>query len=944
MKQQLRPDAFPVLPLTHGIARRFTLVCVCVFLAMLIFPALLSAQQLSRVKIYIPHNKISKLRDAGIEFDHGYYDFAENSFTNSFEAADVPKIARLGLRYEVLAKDEAADFLAHNSVADFYKNDNSPVTLSGGRVNSQANCQSYTTFVNTPVGFTSGSRAGFYTWPEMQARMDSMVNNYPGLVTKTQIGTTFLGNPMYVIKISDNAAYDDPTEPEVLFTGLHHAREGMSGMNLIFFMQYLLENYSSNAQVKELVDNRQLYFVPIVNVDGYNYNTTAANWNAGSFLRRKNMRNTGGTPAADGSGGYGVDLNRNYAKYFNYNTTGSSGTITSDAYRGPSAFSEPETQAMRAFVNGRRFNLAVNYHCYGNWWIRPNGPAAVATALPQADLDVYTGMANLFTKYNGFVFGNASQTVYEVNGYSDDWFFSDDLTLRKRVFAFSPEIGSSAESFSGSSGFWAQTANIIPIAKKMLFSNFQIAYTGGGYAELQDTSDVVVKTTTGNFGYTVTRKGLVDTPVTVTMIPLENIQTAGSPVTISSIPVFLGTSSGKIAYTLPSGIAAGSRIRYVWKTDVGGISLTDTIVKFYNPSQVFADDMETTGNFAAKWTTSGTGTWGYTTTQAFQGTRALNQSPGANYAANSDQSVTLKTALDLSSSNAAYLSFMLRYDAENQQDRMQLEVSTTGTSGSFAPICGQNTIKENYNSLGNNPAYTGHADGWMRELIDLSSYTGNNNVAFRFRFLSGPSSSEVTSPVLATGFFVDNLKVVKTNLSLLPVQWLEFNAQRSGDASVISWKAEADNKFLQYQLQRSADGITFQTVAVLSQYAGTSYIDETPFRGINYYRVKAVDVNGVYSFSKTAAVNFPVTATAISYYPNPVRDLVNVVVPQSAAETLSFQVSSLTGQVLYTEKKQMTEGSNRVQINLAGLSNGMYVLKIMDKENLVKSVFKIVKK
>ncbi len=908
----------------------------------------LSAQKLSQVKIFIPHTKISKLRLAGIEFDHGYYNFKEQSFTNSFLSTDIPKIAAMGLKYQVLVADEAADFLANNRVADFYKNDNQPVTVSSNRLNFQApGNQSYQTYVNTPVGFISGSCAGFYTWAEMQARMDSMVHKFPTLCSKTSIGNTTGGLPMYVLKISDNVATDETKEPEILFTGLHHAREGMSGMNLIFFMQYLLENYATNPQVKEIVDSRQLYFIPVTNVDGYNYNTTSANWTAGKFLHRKNLKANGGTQNSDGSGGPGVDLNRNYSKYFGKNNTGSSNTTSSDAYRGTAAFSEAETQNMRAFVNGRRFNMAVNYHCYGNWWIRPNGPADPTTALAPADRDVYRQMANLFTKYNGFVYGNANETVYEVNGYSDDWLFSDDLTLRKRVFAFSPEIGELSEGLTtphDSQGFWAQTANIIPLAKKLLFANFQIAYTGGGYAELQDTTDTEIKNNSGNVaGFTVTRKGLVDTPITVTLIPLENITAVGAPVTINSIPNFLGTSSNTISYTLPATLAPGSKIRYVWKMDIAGITRIDTVVKFYKPPVAFSDNMETAANFSYNWTTSAT-PFAYTTTKAYQGSNSLSQSTTGTYAANANQTVTSKNAINLSAATAAYLSFWLRYDAENQQDKLQLEVSTTGPAGTFTPIAGQNTITESYNNLGGVPAYTGHADGWMREVVNLSSYAGSSNFAFRFHFISNAdNSTEVSTEITDDGFYIDNVKLMTSNLALLPITWLDFSAQKLSSDVVVSWQTAVEGAFDHYEVQRSANGIDFGTLASIDKNAAATYTDQTPLQGVSYYRMKAVDADGKYSYSKTVIVTFDNSKNSFTYYPNPVTDVLNVVFNNTQTERLSFEFTSITGQVIFTQMQNATEGSNRVQLDVRNLNNGLYVLKIKDSNNNTRSVMKIMK-
>ncbi len=935
----LMPTAFAYNVVTKSFQR--SLRAAALFLFIFITASSLQAQHLSQVKVFIPHDKVAVLREAGIDFDHGYYDFTEHSFTNSFINTDIPKIAKLGFRYTVLVENEAANYLATNKPEDFYKND--VHAAPGARVNFQAVCQSFVSSVNTPAGFISGSCGGFYNWTEMQARMDSMVHNYPAICSKTSIGTTYNGLPIYMIKISDNVATDETTEPEVLYTGLHHAREGMSGMNLIFFMQYLLENYASNSQIKEIIDSRQLYFVPVVNVDGYNFNTTAANWSAGKNLHRKNLNPTnGGTMSADGSGGYGVDLNRNFPKYWGYNAAGSSTTVTNDAYRGPSALSEPETNVMRNFINGRRFNLAINYHCYGNWWIRPNGPVDVTTNLSAADISVYTAMANLFTKYNGFVFGNASQTVYEVNGYSDDWLFSDDLGIRKRVFAFSPEIGSSAEGTSASGGFWALTANIIPIAKKMLFSNLQIAYTAGGYGELQDNSDIAVTSTTGSFGYTVTRKGLVDTPITVTLIPLQNIATAGSPVTITSIPTFLGTSSNTISYTLSSGIATGAMIKFVWKMDIAGITRTDTVIKYYNPTTVFSDDMETAANFATKWTTAGTSNWSYASSKAYAGTKSLSQSGGSNYAVNSNETITTKTAMDLSSSNSAYLSFWMRYDAENQQDRLQMLISTNGVGGTFSPICGGNTITETYNALGGIPSYTGHADGWSHEIIDLTSYTNNNNVALRFQFISGPSSSEVTSPVLADGFFLDNIKVVKSTLVLLPVTWVDVSARKSGTAAIISWETSSDNKFDHYEIQRSSNGEDFTSIGTAAR-TGSSYVDNSPLKGDDYYRLKAVDIDGSFSYSKTMQLSFNDLTSTITYYPNPVKDVLNVVLNSTQQEPVVVEVSSLSGQTVYAKTHYLAAGSNHITIGIKNLSNQVYILKIKDSNNNVKSITKILK-
>ena len=115
---------------------------------------------------------------------------------------------------------------------------------------------------------------GYLTYSEMLSELDDMAQQYPNLITvKTPIHNflTHENRPIYHVKISDNPNSNE-SEANVLYTAIHHAREPMSLMENIFFMWYLLENYNTNLEVKYLVDNNQMFFVPCINPDGYIYN------------------------------------------------------------------------------------------------------------------------------------------------------------------------------------------------------------------------------------------------------------------------------------------------------------------------------------------------------------------------------------------------------------------------------------------------------------------------------------------------------------------------------------------------------------------------------------------------------------------------------------------------------------------------------------------------
>ena len=120
------------------------------------------------------------------------------------------------------------------------------------------------------LGFGVGSMGGHYTYAEALRQLDTMKLQYPNLITtRDSIGRSQEGRGMWIVKISDNPNINEPGEPEVLYTGLHHAREPMGLMSCLYYMWWLLENYGTNPQATYLVNNRQMWFLPVVNPDGY---------------------------------------------------------------------------------------------------------------------------------------------------------------------------------------------------------------------------------------------------------------------------------------------------------------------------------------------------------------------------------------------------------------------------------------------------------------------------------------------------------------------------------------------------------------------------------------------------------------------------------------------------------------------------------------------------
>jgi hypothetical protein len=178
--------------------------------------------------------------------------------------------------------------------------------------------------------------------------LSECVKNYPNLITVQSIGKSYEGRDILLATLSLNVAYAD-MKPALLFTGTVHAREWIGNELGIEFIQFLLKNYNNNPEVRKTLTYNTLYLVPCLNPDGFEYSRLHF-----SFWR-KNRRD-------NGDGTFGVDLNRNFPIGYRKSTN-----TSSNVYGGTEPFSEPETRAIRDFIEAREnITIALDYHSQGN--------------------------------------------------------------------------------------------------------------------------------------------------------------------------------------------------------------------------------------------------------------------------------------------------------------------------------------------------------------------------------------------------------------------------------------------------------------------------------------------------------------------------------------------------------------------------------------------------
>lgn len=584
-------------------------------------------------------------------------------------------------------------------------------------------------------GFHLGSMGGYLTLTEVIAELDSMHARYPQIIGKRDsIGRSFEGRTLWGVRISGNAGAGG-NRPCALFTALHHAREPEGMMTLIYFMWYVLEQYGVNQTITALLDSRELYIVPVVNPDGYAYNS--ATLPAGGGLWRKNRR-------MNGDGSMGVDLNRNYGFQWGYDDAGSSPTPGDITYRGAGAFSEPETQALRDLCQKKKPACALNYHTYGNDLIHPWGYSDRSTP----DSLLYRRLTELMTVQNAFVTGTGGFTLgYTTNGDSDDWMYGD-TALKPRIIALTAEVGGVDD------GFWPLASRILPLADLNLEANIVLAQCAGQHLGI-DVRDVtpIVSGEDMRVDFRLVNLGLGAQSSTATLQFASEWVDVVSPAL--SVVALGETTAATVLLRRRAGVPDGTRavVRVVCEY-AGGRSTDSLYFRLGTPAVLFVDSADRTNGLWDARSVGSLTTWGFTSRAMFAGAGSYADSPWGQYPKNYTSTYTLRQMLPLFGF-AADLRFVARWDIEPEYDFCLVEASPDSGQTWFS-LPGRFTRRASGaiggKQMGDAWGYDRNRTAWVEECIDLAPVLGTRAM-LRFRF-------ESDAYVQYDGFYADNLRIL----------------------------------------------------------------------------------------------------------------------------------------------------------------------------------------
>ncbi len=551
----------------------------------------------------------------------------------------------------------------------------------------------------------------YYTYNEAMNEIQNFYNNYPSLVSQPFIvSLTWENRQIKGIKISSN----NNQKPVVWFNSAIHAREPGGVSALLGFANYLLKNYNKNLEIKYLLDNRDIYIIPVTNPDGYVFNET---YSSGMWRKNKRDNNNNGTFETTYDG---VDLNRNFGYMWGC-CNGSSPNPSDETYRGPSPFSEPESQAYRNFFNQIKPTIGVDIHTYSNLNLWPWG----YTSTPTSDDSAYRTLAWKMFRHNAYRSFQA-YFLYVTDGTTDDWIYGA-TNEHNKALGWTFEIG---ENF-----YQPDTNIILEQVGENIFPFLYLVKSAGPFIELNNFSynfngDTITISISGmNLGFNSPINNLyakLKILDNVNAIPIDTIVYIGN---LNS----LGYGFFNIQFKFLSlNNCKNYKVHIVFYNNLGFNQVVEKFIAGQR-NQVFVDDFNNNSN----WQVNG-GTW------VFSNGYLRTNPNGTLYNNNLNTDVRLLTPLNLSSYDyvEAIITHKWRIEGDyntldNVYDFASLDFSNDNKL--FIPIRRFWGINNNFRS----------------DTFDITRFK-DNNVYLRLKFYSDASARD-------SGWVIDKIEILSAN-------------------------------------------------------------------------------------------------------------------------------------------------------------------------------------
>ncbi|XP_022688751.1 carboxypeptidase B-like isoform X1 [Varroa jacobsoni] len=248
----------------------------------------------------------------------------------------------------------------------------------------------------------------YHSYDEISAYIDAIANRYSDVAQVSNIGSTYEGRQIKGLKISSGGK----DKPVIWIDSGIHAREWISPATSLYIINKLVTGAKSDPTARALVSLYDFHIYPLLNADGY-----ARTWSGDRMWRKNRVR-------FQGYSCQGVDPNRNFG--YDFAGTGSNGDVCSDSYRGPQAFSELESQAIRNGIQSldKQVKMFFTLHSYGQLIMLPYGSGPrIQSRFYNDQLQIARAGQRAISAFSGvhYEVGTIQQLFLAAAGGAADW-------------------------------------------------------------------------------------------------------------------------------------------------------------------------------------------------------------------------------------------------------------------------------------------------------------------------------------------------------------------------------------------------------------------------------------------------------------------------------------------------------------------------------------------
>ncbi|XP_054838946.1 carboxypeptidase B-like [Eublepharis macularius] len=291
----------------------------------------------------------------------------------------------------------------------------------------------------------------YNNWETIEAWTADIANQNPALISRSQIGTTFEGRPMYLLKVGKSGA----NKKAIFMDCGFHAREWISPAFCQWFVREAVRTYGKETIMTHLLDHLDFYVLPVFNIDGYVYT-----WTKSRMWRKTRSTNAG-------SSCIGTDPNRNFNA--GWCSIGASRRPCDDTYCGSAAESEKETKALANFIrnNVSTIKAYLTIHSYSQMLLYPYSYTYDVTKNHVELTTLAKAAVKELATVHGteYTYGPGATTIYPAAGGSDDWAYNQGIK-----YSFTFELRD-----TGRYGFALPESQIKPTCEETLIAIKYIA-------------------------------------------------------------------------------------------------------------------------------------------------------------------------------------------------------------------------------------------------------------------------------------------------------------------------------------------------------------------------------------------------------------------------------------------------------------------------------------